>query len=83
MLRRSEVVEIRVIEISPIENALHDVETKRTELESLERRYLVLSHVDGAKINSNPLSAALNDAVDAGPTGGVPMYRKGQLLNTW
>ena len=74
------MIEIRVVEISPIENAISDVESKRFELENLEKRYLVLSQTEGAKINSNPLSAALNGAVDTGPNGGVPMYRKGMLL---
>lgn len=43
ILRRSEIVEIRLIEISPIENALQDVETSRDALSSLLRRYTALS----------------------------------------
>lgn len=32
-----------MIEISPIENALQDIKTKRNELVDLERRYIALS----------------------------------------
>jgi dedicator of cytokinesis protein 3 len=81
VLRRSEVVEIRVAEISPIENALNDVETKTRELEELEKRYLVLANTERATINSNPLSMALNVAVDAPKKeGGVPLYRRGKTF---
>ncbi|GAA5945387.1 hypothetical protein JCM10213_005960, partial [Rhodosporidiobolus nylandii] len=77
VLRRSEIVEIRLIEISPVENALKDVESKRNELTTLERRYRALSQSesDGQKINSNPLSMALNGAVDAPINQGIPRYR--------
>lgn len=77
VLRRSEVLELRVVEFSPIENALQDVDAKRTELESLERRYLVLLQTDDAKVNSTPLASALNAALDTGHADGVPMYRQG------
>ncbi|GAA5856905.1 hypothetical protein JCM8547_008456 [Rhodosporidiobolus lusitaniae] len=81
VLRRSEVVEIRLIEISPVENALKDVETKRAELANLERRFRALSQTepDLRKINSNPLSMALNGAVDAPMNQGIPKYREAFL----
>ena len=78
VLRRSEVVEIRIIDISPVENALNDVEAKKNELDGLERRYHAISQteVDRSKINTNILSMALNGAVDAPVNQGIPMYRK-------
>ncbi|KAH8918163.1 hypothetical protein BT69DRAFT_1354118 [Atractiella rhizophila] len=76
VLRRSEVVEVRIVELSPIENALSSVEKKTAELESLEKRYLSLSKTSEGKINTNVLSMALNGAVDAPVNGGIPMYRK-------
>ncbi|GAA5832812.1 hypothetical protein JCM11251_005773 [Rhodosporidiobolus azoricus] len=81
VLRRSEVVEIRLIEISPVENALKDVESKRHELTTLERRYRALAETesDKRKINSNPLSMALNGAVDAPINQGIPTYRQAFL----
>ncbi|GAA5973495.1 hypothetical protein JCM11641_006492 [Rhodosporidiobolus odoratus] len=81
VLRRSEIVEIRLIEISPVENALKDVEAKRIELSNLERRYQALSQTepDRRKINSNPLSMALNSAVDSPLNQGVSAYRKAFL----
>jgi len=49
VLRRSEVVEIRLIEISPVENAVHDVYSQEKELARLERRFraLVQSEQEG------------------------------------
>ncbi|GAA5913444.1 hypothetical protein JCM6882_001962 [Rhodosporidiobolus microsporus] len=81
VLRRSEVVEIRLIEISPVENALKDVQSKRHELTNLERRYRALAETetDRRKINSNPLSMALNGAVDAPINQGIPTYRQAFL----
>ncbi|BGP50279.1 Deoxycytidine kinase 1 [Rhodotorula kratochvilovae] len=78
VLRRSEIIEIRLIEISPVENAVHDVQSKQKELATLERRYkaLVQSDEEGRKINSNPLSMALNGACDAPVNQGIPMYRR-------
>jgi dedicator of cytokinesis protein 3 len=80
VLRRSEVVEIRVAEISPIENALNEVETKTKELEELEKRFLVLANTERATINSNTLAMALNGAVDAPQNAGVPLYRRGRAI---
>lgn len=73
VLRRSEVAEVEVVEISPLENALNDVEAKREELETLEKKYSALAKVNTAgKINTNRLSMALNGAVDAPVNGGIP-----------
>ncbi|BGP02104.1 Deoxycytidine kinase 1 [Rhodotorula toruloides] len=81
VLPRSEVVEIRLIEISPIENALADIATKRDELETLERRYkdVMQRAEEGTKVNINPLSMALNGVIDAPVNQGVPMYRRAFL----
>ncbi|GEM10501.1 dedicatorof cytokinesis 3/4/5 [Rhodotorula toruloides] len=81
VLPRSEVVEIGLIEISPIENALSDIATKREELEALERRYRVVLQTteEGTKININPLAMALNGVIDAPVNEGVPMYRRAFL----
>lgn len=43
VLRRSEVVEIRLIEVSPVENAVRDVLQKQQGLAVLERRYRALA----------------------------------------
>ncbi|PWZ03173.1 hypothetical protein BCV70DRAFT_183899 [Testicularia cyperi] len=76
VLRRSEVAEIHVVEISPLENALNDVQAKTDELITLEKKYTALSKVASGKINTNRLSMALNGAVDAPVNGGIPMYRR-------
>lgn len=81
ILKRTEVLEVQVIEVSPLENALVDVKGKTIELAGLERRY----HQCAADVNSrdyttvpdtNPLSMALNNAVDTGLAGGIPLYRR-------
>ncbi|SCV71622.1 BQ2448_3210 [Microbotryum intermedium] len=86
VLRRSEVVEIRIIDISPIENAIVDVETQRQGLNDLQQQYTRLSLQDASyesgstpRINLQPLSMVLNAAVDPRPNLGVPMYRRAFL----
>ncbi|CAG8552369.1 31262_t:CDS:2 [Gigaspora margarita] len=78
VLRRSEVVQVTVIEVSPIENAVAAMKAKNRELITLEAKYnAYLTSVKVVdKINTNPLSMSLNGAVDAPVNGGVPMYKK-------
>ncbi|KAE8266357.1 hypothetical protein A4X09_0g5990 [Tilletia walkeri] len=77
VLRRSEVADVKVVEISPLENALNDVNVKRDELEMLEKKYVALRAVSKpGKINTNRLSMALNSAVDAPAHSGIPMYKR-------
>lgn len=76
VLRRSEVAEVYVVEISPLEKALEDVKSKTAELETLEKKYISIRKVSAGKINTNRLSMALNGAVDAPADEGVPMYKR-------
>ncbi|KAJ1032676.1 hypothetical protein NDA16_000699 [Ustilago loliicola] len=76
VLRRSEVAEVYVVEISPLEKALEDVKAKTFELETLEKKYISIRKVSTGKINTNRLSMALNGAVDAPADEGVPMYKR-------
>lgn len=64
-----------------VENALNDVESKKKELENVERRYHALSQTvtDRSKVNTNVLSMSLNGVVDTPFNRGVPMYRKAFL----
>jgi hypothetical protein len=78
VLRRSEVVDVSVVEISPIENALLDVEQKCKELTNLEVKYSVLAKT-GNPVPTNALSMSLNGAVDAPVNGGISMYRQAFL----
>ncbi|KAG8760434.1 hypothetical protein FRC14_003131 [Serendipita sp. 396] len=74
VLRRSEVIEIQVVEISPLDNALLDVEQKTKELQVLEVKFSALSKT-ATSINATALSMALNSVVDTPPESGVPVYR--------
>ncbi|CAJ0846900.1 17256_t:CDS:2, partial [Entrophospora sp. SA101] len=79
VLRRSEVIQVTVFEVSPIENAVTTMRSKNRELLILESKYrafLNSNKVGTAKVNTNPLSMSLNGAVDAPVNGGVPMYKK-------
>lgn len=78
VLRRSEIASVEIVRISPLENALSDVESKAKELETLEAKYLSLSKIvtPSVALNTNRLSMALNGAVDAPINGGIPMYKK-------
>lgn len=75
VLRRSEIAEVYVVEISPLEKAIEDVTAKTSELETLEKKYLSIRKVSTGKINTNRLSMALNGAVDAPTEGGIPLYK--------
>jgi dedicator of cytokinesis protein 3 len=75
VLRRSEVVAMEVLEISPIENALHEVEQKTKELASLNLKYAALAKTTQA-VSTNALSMSLNGAVDAPVEGGISSYRQ-------
>lgn len=74
VLRRSEVVAMEVLEISPIENALQEVEQKTKELSSLNVRYSAIAKTSQA-VSTNALSMSLNSAVDAPADSGIPSYR--------
>ncbi|KAF7964947.1 hypothetical protein HWV62_1454, partial [Athelia sp. TMB] len=75
VLRRSEVVAVEVLEISPIENALQEVEQKTKELSSLNVRYSAIAKTAQA-VSTNALSMCLNSAVDAPADSGIPSYRE-------
>ncbi|RUP47951.1 dedicator of cytokinesis-domain-containing protein, partial [Jimgerdemannia flammicorona] len=86
ILRRSEVVRVQVVELSPIENAVIAMENKNREFLALERKFggylSQIKSVQGAgSVNVNPFSMALNGAVDAPVNGGVPMYKKAFLTD--
>ncbi|KAI0321083.1 hypothetical protein OF83DRAFT_1168770 [Amylostereum chailletii] len=75
VLRRSEIVTVEVLEISPVETALQDVELKNKELSALNVRYSALAKT-AQVISTNPLSMTLNGVVDAPLNGGVSSYRQ-------
>ncbi|KAI9511148.1 C2 domain in Dock180 and Zizimin proteins-domain-containing protein [Russula earlei] len=78
VLRRSEVVTFEVIEISPVENALLEVEQKNKELNMLYMKYSTLAKT--AQVGStNPLTMALNNIVDTPAGGGLATYRSSFL----
>lgn len=60
---------------------MKDVKAKTAELTSLQRRYQHIELKDGKAenadlIDTDPLSMALNSAVDTGLAGGIPLYRR-------
>lgn len=75
VLRRSQVVDLVVVEISPIENALSEVEEKTKELSTLNLRYQNLSKTT-QEVSTNALAMALNSAVDAPLNTGVSAFRQ-------
>jgi dedicator of cytokinesis protein 3 len=74
VLRRSEVVAIEIQEISPIENALNEVEQKTKDLSALYVKYSGLSKT-AQVISTNALAMSLNAAVDTPANTGIPSYR--------
>ncbi|THH15128.1 hypothetical protein EW146_g5303 [Bondarzewia mesenterica] len=82
VLRRSEVVAREVLEISPIETALHEIEQKTRELDQLNMRYSALSKTSQV-VSTNPLSMTLNNVVDAPLNGGIARYRQTFLTSDY
>lgn len=75
VLRRSEVVGVEVVEISPLENALNEVEQKTKELSSLHQKYQALAKT-AQHVSTNALAMSLNSAVDAPLNTGIASYRQ-------
>lgn len=74
VLRRSDITEWEVVEISPVDHAYNEVEQKTRELDSLHLRYSALAKT--AQIfSTNALSMMLNGAVDP-PADSIPGYRE-------
>lgn len=82
VLRRSEVVEVAAVEISPIETALQEVQQRTRELEGLNLRYAALAKT-GQPVTTTPLAMSLNAAVDAPVTGGIASFRQSFLANDY
>ncbi|CAZ79583.1 unnamed protein product [Tuber melanosporum] len=77
ILRRSEILSISTVTVSPVENAIEAVTAKTGELSLLEKRYADMKGGDGHDLN--PLSMSLTGAVDSPVNGGVGGYR--ELVN--
>lgn len=75
VLRRSEVVTLDVAEISPLENALQEVEEKTNELAGLHQKYQALAKT-AQDVSTNALAMCLNSAVDAPLNTGIASYRQ-------
>ena len=68
------MVGLEVVEISPIENALTEVEQKTKELAALNLRYQALAKTS-QQVSTNSLAMCLNSAVDAPMNTGIASYR--------
>ncbi|KAG7446416.1 cytoplasmic protein [Guyanagaster necrorhizus] len=75
VLRRSQVIGLEIVELSPVENALTEVEIKTKDLAVLRIRYESLAKT-AQSVSTNALSMALNSAVDAPLNTGVASYRQ-------
>lgn len=75
VLRRSEVVEFEVKEISPLENALEEVREKTDELTALHIKYQALAKTT-QDVSTNALAMSLNSAVDAPLNTGIASYKQ-------
>jgi dedicator of cytokinesis protein 3 len=82
VLRRSEVVAVEVIELSPVESALLEVELKNKELNALHMKYSMLAKT-AQVVSTNPLSMALNGVVDTPAGGGIASYRASFLVRDY
>lgn len=74
VLRRSDITEWEVVEISPVDHAYNEVEQKTRELDSLHLRYSALAKTTQV-FSTNALSMTLNSVVDP-PAESIPGYRE-------
>ncbi|KAH9830756.1 cytoplasmic protein [Rhodofomes roseus] len=82
VLRRSEVVDAQVVEISPVQTALNEVEQGTRELAGLNQRFSALAKTSQS-VPTNALAMALNTAVDAPVTTGIGAYRQAYLTGEY
>ena len=82
VLRRSEVVDVTIVEISPIEAALEEVQERTRELQGFNTRYSALAKT-GQSVPTTPLAMSLNAAVDAPITGGIGSFRQTFLTDDY
>ncbi|KNZ80427.1 Dedicator of cytokinesis protein 3 [Termitomyces sp. J132] len=75
VLRRSEVIGLETIEMSPLETALNEVEQKTKELAALNIKYQALAKT-AQLVPTNVLAMSLNSAVDAPMNAGIASYRQ-------
>lgn len=75
VLRRSEVIGLEVVEMSPLEIALTEVEQKTKELMALNFKYQALAKTSQL-VSTNALAMSLNSAVDAPMNTGIASYRQ-------
>lgn len=78
VLRRSEIVDVQVIEISPVQSALQEVEASTRELAGLNLRFSALAKTQQS-VPTNALAMSLNSAVDAPVASGIGAYRQAYL----
>ena len=74
VLRRSEILSMDVVEISPLESALNEVEEKTKELVNLKVKYEALAKTS-QPVSTNALAMSLNSVVDAPHNTGIASYR--------
>lgn len=74
VLRRSDITEWEVVEISPVDHAYNEVEQKTRELDFLHLRYSALAKTTQV-FSTNALSMTLNGAADPAADS-IPGYRE-------
>ncbi|KAG6908384.1 hypothetical protein DXG01_004813 [Tephrocybe rancida] len=75
VLRRSEVIGLELMEMSPLETALNEVDLKTKELAALNVKYQALAKTSQL-VSTNALAMSLNSAVDAPMNTGIASYRQ-------
>lgn len=82
-MRRSEVIDVRVAHVSPLEGAIQDLEQKTKELVSLSIRYSSMYETGAVGVQTNNLAATLNNVVDAQAPNNIKTYREGFLTSDY
>lgn len=75
VLRRSEIMDVQHVEISPLENALLAVQQQTKDLTALDIKFTALAKIDAVP-STNALTMALNEIVDFPSDMGLALYRQ-------
>lgn len=70
--------QIKMVEMSPIDNAITSMKDKNTELQAV-----IMEKSTSPALSINPLTMALNGVLDAAVMGGTDMYRKAFFTNKY
>ncbi|KAI0940660.1 hypothetical protein AcW1_003797 [Taiwanofungus camphoratus] len=82
VLRRSEVIDVQVLDISPVQTAIQEVQQKTRELAGLNLKFSALAKTSQS-VPTNALAMNLNSAVDPPLNSGIEAFKQAYLTEDY